>query len=797
MRLTTPEHWAARLVDAQLAHPWRFLVVALVVTIAAGLAATGLELDSSYDALLPEGAPQLERIQRVRDRTGGFRQVVVAIEGDDPEARLAFGRRLLPALQEVENVRSVAFELPVDFFADRALWLMDSEQLEGLVRDVDRAARASSFPMGLDDPHTAWGKVEERLELQRSLLPFDESVPTSRDARFSFLTYVPAVKFSEQGYAEQLVTDVSGVVDSLDPEAAGVSVRYAGNMMIFQEIQASTRRDLRNASIVALLFGVLVVGLATRRVLAPLVVAAGLVAGIGWTFGVVSLTLGKMNIITGMLGAVLLGLGIDFGIHLLLRYQQERGSATASSALRTAVVGTLPPALTGALTTAGTFASFAWADFRGFSEFGLVAALGVITTLASVFLVMPPLIILLDGRLKCKQPRAAGYRAQPVGRKLAWAMVVVTLLVALGSVPFIGRTPFRNDYRELRGTSPATDFLERVDAELGFGFNPAVFVVDDLEAARQLAARARSTQLYGRPDGQPSRVGAVFSAADLVPWEHELRRAWIQTLATLVDNPALHRLAEGDDRRASWLQQARRMVRTEPWGLEDLPEVIRTRLLTLDGEDPLVYVWPAEQNHGDWQAAAWEDELSLLCSWAREQGIQQELVDETLFIAWVYRLVRADGPPLLLLAGLVVLGFLLLDVRSLRTTALVASPLVVGMLCFVGVMYAWGITLNMFNLIVLPSVIGIGIDNAIHVYHRYRREGPGSIDLVVRRTGLAAGLASLTTAVGFGSALVCHSPGLRSMGVLAIVGIACTFVAATVFFPSLLVVLEGRDRSGS
>jgi predicted RND superfamily exporter protein len=101
-----------------------------------------------------------------------------------------------------------------------------------------------------------------------------------------------------------------------------------------------------------------------------------------------------------------------------------------------------------------------------------------------------------------------------------------------------------------------------------------------------------------------------------------------------------------------------------------------------------------------------------------------------------------------------------------------------------------GIEINMFNLIVIPSVIGIGIDNALHIYHRYLERGPGSLRFVLRHTGAAALLASLTTGVGFGSSLVSHHLGLRCLGTLAIIGISFTLISATVFFPALLALLE-------
>ncbi len=282
----------------------------------------------------------------------------------------------------------------------------------------------------------------------------------------------------------------------------------------------------------------------------------------------------------------------------------------------------------------------------------------------------------------------------------------------------------------------------------------------------------------------------MFSAANLVPDDLEARRASIDKLAAVVEHPSMDRFAAGDDLRGERLRLARAMVASEPWGLEQLPRVLRERFLTLDGEALLVLLWPAEHNYADWQAAAWEDELNLLSASLEREGIEHQLADETLIIAWVYRIIRSDGPRLMLLASFVVLCVLLLDFRSLRVAALVAFPLGVGMLSFVGLLGALGFELNMFNLIVLPSLIGIGIDNAVHIFHRYREEGPGSLAKVVRSTGVAALLASLTTAAGFGSSLVSHHVGLRSMGWLAILGIGSTFVAATLFFPAFLSLRE-------
>ncbi len=791
---------AARLARAQVAHPRRFLWAALAVSLVAVLVAAGMNFDSSYEALLPEGAPQVKNVDQVRERTGGFRQLVLAIGGEDPELRLAFGRQLALQLQQVEGVRAADLEFPAEFFRDRSIWLAETAVLEEMVRAVHQAVQVTMFPFSTVDPHTAWGRVEGIIEREKGRLPFDSTVLTSRDGRYTFLLLVPTISFSDVGAGEALLGAIEGKVRDLDPATQGLEVRYAGNLQVMQEQHRIMSKDLRRASLLALLFGVTIVAVFTRRALAPVVVGASLLAGIAWTFSIVRLTIGHVNIITGFLVAVLIGLGIDFGIHLLIRYQQERRQegSSARSAVLGAVQGTLPPALTGALTTAGTFFSFAVADFRGFSEFGIIAGLGVLMTMTSIFLVLPPLMFLLDKRLHMPgKPRPRDGLQPRISRPLAWGMVAAGIMAAVYGLSQAGDIPFRNNYKLLRGHSPATEFIEYVDKNIGVGFNPAVFLVDSLEEARQLKQLAMELKEQGLPDGRPSRMGAVLSGADLVPDDLQRREEWIGKLTAIVENPALDRFAEGEGTRAVKLNQARRMVKTVPWSFADLPEPLQRRFSTPDRSTLLAMVWPCEQNHADYHAAAWEDELEILSQRLRQRGIEHQKADETLMMAWVYRLIQADGPPLLMLAAVVVLVFLLLDFRHIGRTALVALPLAVGMLAFIGAIAAWGMELNMFNLIVVPSIIGIGIDNAVHIYHRYRAEGPGSVLLVIRRTGMAALLASLTTAAGFGSSLISHHYGLRTMGMLAIIGISATFLSATIFFPCLLSLLESRKpRAG-
>jgi len=109
-----------------------------------------------------------------------------------------------------------------------------------------------------------------------------------------------------------------------------------------------------------------------------------------------------------------------------------------------------------------------------------------------------------------------------------------------------------------------------------------------------------------------------------------------------------------------------------------------------------------------------------------------------------------------------------------------------------GAMVLFDLQINLFNAVVLPTVLGVGIDNAVHIQHAYCRLGRGSVPRVVATSGRAALLSSATTGIGFGAAITAHHLGIQQMGLLAVLGIGCTFAATTVIFPAALRVLEGR-----
>ena len=123
---------------------------------------------------------------------------------------------------------------------------------------------------------------------------------------------------------------------------------------------------------------------------------------------------------------------------------------------------------------------------------------------------------------------------------------------------------------------------------------------------------------------------------------------------------------------------------------------------------------------------------------------------------------------------------------------LIIFPLVCGTVWMCGSLYLQDVKLNFYNIVALPTIIGMGIDNGVHLYHRYREEGPGSMPLVLRSTGGAMLISMLTTMIGFFGLMTATHPGLNAIGRLAMIGLLTCFVTAVLVLPAILEVLEGK-----
>jgi predicted RND superfamily exporter protein len=145
-----------------------------------------------------------------------------------------------------------------------------------------------------------------------------------------------------------------------------------------------------------------------------------------------------------------------------------------------------------------------------------------------------------------------------------------------------------------------------------------------------------------------------------------------------------------------------------------------------------------------------------------------------------------------LYAFLVIVVVLAADFRSLRNTLLALAPLAMGLVMSLGIMGLCGLALNPANVIAFPLILGVGVDNGVHVLHDYllrRRSGRSTISYPIGRGVLVK---ALTSMIGFGTLMISSERGLAGLGFSLTLGVGCCMLTALVFLPALLRLVGGR-----
>ncbi len=219
------------------------------------------------------------------------------------------------------------------------------------------------------------------------------------------------------------------------------------------------------------------------------------------------------------------------------------------------------------------------------------------------------------------------------------------------------------------------------------------------------------------------------------------------------------------------------MANTEPLTVKTLPSSVRSQFIGASGDNYLITIFPKDNVWNLEFLDRFSDELEALSP--RATGMPPVFRRLMNYIA-------EDGKKSSELAVVIIFLLLLLDFRSGKRAIAAIIPLLIGMVWMVGVMELSGLQLTMLNVMALPLIIGIGIDDGVHIMHRYNVEDGAKHRIVFSSTGRAIFLTSLTTMIGFGSLVFATYRGMGSMGIALFIGVGTCFLATVFTIPVLM-----------
>ena len=811
-------------------RPGIALAVALIVSVAGFYFAQHLRIDTDFSNLIPETYPSVQALEELRETVGNETTADIVLQSSSFEANKEFAEAFIPralALQHEQTgepfLTRVDYRKDTEFLENNALYFATTEELDSLQSYLEgkiRDAKLEANPFFFDLEEEEEEDGEEAFDLEKDLEEVYTQVvgkeyPISDDSTIMVLRFYPGGSQTNIGFIERMYDELERLVDEMNPGAygPGVEVTLTGRLMRqLIEVRAVTDDVFSSFAVGVTAVLLLVVlyffykgytalvghryssralfSMIIRMPALAMLIGAPLLMSLTWTFGVAYLVYDTLNLMTSTLGLVLFGLGIDYGIHFFARYSEERGRGlTPARAAEVTWLSTGQAITVGALTTAAALFVLMLADFRGFSEFGFIAGTGILFALIAMTLVLPALLVLME-RYRILNLGSTAVVVSGNGRRRTFPASRAVLLASVGVVVaaavFLPRVGFEYDFGALDPDYPAYDEDRRLVRTVypSRGTNPAYVMVDD---PSEVNAVVEAVRAYAAQDSTPT-IDHVESIQDRFPMSSEAQRrklARIADIRELLNDPFVAQETGADIARLRRAAQT-----TQPLTIDDVPEEIRNQFTSKTGEiGGFVMIYPSVGLSDGRKSIAFSDDVGTIVT---TDGDVYHSASTSLVAADMLRLMLSEAPYMVSLTFLIVAALMWLNFRSIRWAALATLPLAVGVMWMIFVMEIIGLQLNFYNLVVLPAVLGIGNDAGVHLVHRYREEGWGSVMKVLRFTGEHITMGSVTTMIGFGGLLLSFHPGLRTIGELAVVGIGMTLAAALLFLPALLQWIEDR-----
>ncbi len=799
----------------------RFYWLVLIGAVASGYycyqTAKQLKLDTDIVSLMPDGVLSVENLKKVIEKTGGYSNAMILAESPDPKATVRFLADLRTEILKYDWVNSAEYSEDTAIFERNKLLYVDSHDLNEIderltarieyetqhlkfnIRDTPveisiRGARKQAPSLDFDDLERKYGTGKDGEGKQRKLFQ-DQS------GKLIILVVMPKGGTTNVAYARKVISGLEEKIHLLNPASyhPELTATLGGRVVNLVAKFDTIMRDIKSSAVWSLSAICLVIILFYRRLSSLLYIGLPLAIGFLWTFAVTELVLGGLNLITIFLVLILFGLGIDFGIHNLARYDEVRRSGGGpEQALRTMYQRTGLASLLAGLTTIAGFFSLMVTDFRAFYEFGFIAGSGVAFALLSMYLVFPALITMAE-RIRLYRP-SKSEAVTSAFRRLPFAntTLVAGAMISVVSLVLLGKLDFENDFSKLKTSVPR---LQEVKLKIREVFplrsDKAVVFVDSLEDVKAVVEAVESIKDLGDEAGA-STIEEVKSIYSLVP-ESEDQRQRIQVIerihAQLLEAVRLLEDFGGQDDRKHELRKLMKYLGVSEMRPQDLPPSLQRVYTGAPGSGGyLVYIYNRNATSKLDEAQAFVDDIREI----KLNGKTFYPATEAIVFVDMLNLMKKDASIAVAAVLVTVVVTLLIALRSVSQTVVVLIPVAVGFLWMLGVMAASGIKLNVFNMVVLPTVLGIGLDNGIHIYQRYREEGSRQLTLTLRTTGAAAFLTTLTTMLGFAGTLTASNLGLQSLGLVACIGLGACMVSSLTVFPAVLQWREdNRERSAA
>lgn len=662
-------------------------------------------------------------------------------------------------------------------------------------------------------------------------------------------------------YSRLIIDIVQNALDEANLAAQGVKAGITGSYAFLVETDAVVSADMLRTTIIAAVGVFLLFFFAFRSILYVIIAAIPLLISIIFTVAWVRFAVGGFNLLTSFLPALVLGLGIDYGIHFITRYAEERRQKVPlNRALRQTLLQTGSASAAAAITTSLVFLSLLFARSRALFEMGAITSVGIIVAYLTTVIMLPALITIahrilprrFSGTISAHGPKISPFFhwVTSKGRAIFVVVIILTLFIS-----------FQAAQTELRFASG--DLVPKVESHRVLSTIRTYFGLGEIEIGDYFVFFADSAKELGTIVNQLEQsdlIYAVSSAKDLLPVTLVQQQVLLGEIdiSSQVDQLATIEESIADRGRTityirsliADLSLMQYMATISGWGTIALrTAALQHQLWELQSLLAAIDAQAAQATISDLQRALTRLDINLdvlrglppLETMLREivmalpDGLKFHYItrdDRFIVYARVSPAIRyADNLPLFIdfaatlsddffgmplvtdrleqhmerdfwlstmISALLILVSLWPILGRKRLIFVGIAPLLFGYIWMLGGMRMLGIEFNFISMLISPLLIGVGVDNGIHLLHRYREEKEQGetkpVERAVSTTAIAIIVASMATMIAFGGLVGARTPGLQLLGISALLGLSFTLIFSLSFLPATLKILETKKK---
>lgn len=888
------DHILKKIAASVIKYPWKILIVTLLlVTASVSISSKYLELHTDQDDLISE---KLEYHKRYKDflREFGDQEylyVVTEVNDDLPRAK-AFVRALAGRLESISDIKQVTYKISNPALERSFLLYLSKSQLNQInaflgsgptsVQNVSKWNSISSVLATMNElmsgpqPEARQDEMKSGFEFLNELVDgmystvvtgkmrepkiagaflgsdqtFDEEgYLLTPNGKLLFILIMPEKRYDTLSVIEKPLEKIRSAITLTKKEFPDINAGLTGRPVLQADEMSITNRDMTRGTILAIVGVTLLFILYFRRLTRPLMAITSLLFGICLTFGLTTLAIGYLNLLSSVFALTLVGAGIEFGLQIVSRYREELDATKdPKQAVRTCIVRTGHGNITAAATTAAAFFTALLTDFKALAELGFIAGIGIILCLGCLIVVLPTMMYLKDrGR------HHEGFKTQllvdlrGIEHLYKKPRLIIGVLVALTILGLPGLMKLKFDHNLLNLQAEGLEsvkFEKLIIEKSGESTWYAVAITKTEAEARQIADNMRQKDTVGKietvenivPSDQKEKMELVAKLKEAF-WHLNFstietridKRELLGNLKTMIKN--MNRLTEmafgsGYVEAVEELERLSKKLNATYVGLQnadpakinelakyqgllitkfregismlkdglnpttivlsDISESVRNKYVSKNGNYATI-VYP---KYDVWEPGKMKDFVQEI------RSVDPSIVGTPIEVFESSRLLQVSFQKVALYALLAIIIIVLIDFKSPRYALLSATPLFAGIIWLLEIMGLTGIQFNLANFFAIPILIGVGIDNGVQIVHRYL-QGGGDIKVMAKSTGAAALLTSLTTGISFGMLILSKHRGIQSLGLIMTLGALTCLIGSLILLPSVLKVLPRAKVQGT